>query len=421
MLRGFHITRDGKGAVATALLNLRRGLTLAAVAVLAAGAGLYFVRPAPAEKPVSDVSSRTRQPGIFRPSASEWAALDIAKVEPREFRAEHITEGKITIDEDRSTPIYSPYSGRAMKLIAKPGDQVKRGQPLMIVETVDAVSGLNDFMAAVGARNKARSALELAETVEKRNVDLYAGKATPLKDLQQAQADLVTAQNDMRSATTTLDAARNRLRLLGRSDEEISRFEQTGKISSETPIVAPIDGTVVQRKVGPGQFLSNSAPDPVFVLGDLSTVWLVAYVRETDALKVGVGQDIEFAVLGFPGRVFKAKLDYVAAALDPATHRLLVRATVVNADGALRPEMFANVTIFTSKDRRGVAVPRSALIYDGSNVSVWAVREDKSIEKRTIATGEIDGDFIQVIEGLAPGDTIVTKGTLFIDRAASGT
>ena len=408
--------------VTTASLNLRRGLALAIVAAVAAGAGLYWMRRAPAPMPAaSDVSSQARQPGIFKPSVSEWATLGTARVEPREFRAEHITEGKITIDEDRSTPIFSPYAGRVTRLLAKPGDRVERGQPLMVVETADAVSGLNDFMAAVGTLNKARSALALAETAEKRSADLYAGKATPLKEWQQAQADLVTAQNDMRSATTALDAARNRLRLLGRSDEEISRFEQTGKISSETPIVAPIDGAVVQRKVGPGQFISGGAGDPVFVLGDLSTVWLVAYVRETDALKVAVGQDVEFAVLGFPGRAFKAKLDYVAAALDPATHRLLVRATVENADGALKPEMFATVTIFTSQDRSGVAVPREALIYDGSNVSVWRVLADRSIEKRAVKTGEIDGGLIQVIEGLAPGDTIVTRGTLFIDRAASGT
>src|SRR6185369_6191693 len=148
------------------------------------------------------------------------------------------------IDEDRATPIFSPYSGRVTKLVAKPGDVVQRGQPLLTIETADAVQGLNDFMSAVAAVNKARSQLRLAETVDTRARDLYAGKATPLKDVQQAQADLVTAQNDMRSATTALDAARNRLRLLGRSDEQINAFQETGKISSETSLVAPIDGTV---------------------------------------------------------------------------------------------------------------------------------------------------------------------------------
>ena len=403
--------------------NAARGVALVAVVAIAAGAGFYLWKSTPSSTTTRfDISSQSRRmAGTFKPSDSDWATLGTEVVEPREFRAENNTEGKISIDEDRSTPIFSPYSGRVTKLLAKPGDNVKRGQPLLVVETTDAVQGLNDFMSAVAAVNKTRSQLKLAETVEKRNTDLYAGKATPLKDLQQAQADLVTAQNDLRSATTALDAARNRLRLMGRSDEQISSFQETGKISSETYLVAPIDGTVVQRKVGPGQFISSSAPDPVFTLGDLSTVWLIAYVRETDALKIADGQDIDFAVLGYPDRVFKAKINYVSAALDPTGHRLTVRATVDNADGALKPEMFANVKIFTSADNRGVAASREALIYDGSMVSVWVVLSDKSIEKRQVKTGEISGGKIQILDGLSSGDRIITKGTLFIDRAAQAT
>ena len=400
-----------------------RVAALAALVAVAAGAGVYVLKTSrgTAVLAPSDISSQERrQAGSYRPSESDWATVNVEQVVQREFRAENITEGKIAIDEDRSTPIFSPYAGRVTKLLAKPGDSVKRGQPMLVVETTDAVQGLNDFMSAVAAINKARSQLKLAETVEKRNTDLYAGKATPLKDLQQAQADLVSAQNDMRSAATALDAARNRLRLLGRSDEQISAFQETGKISSETSLVAPLDGTVVQRKVGPGQYIASSAPDPVFVLGDLSSVWLVAYVRETDALKVAQGQDLNFTVLGYPDRVFTAKINYVSASLDPATHRLMVRASVDNADGVLKPEMFANVTIFTSSDNRGVAAPREALIYNGSLVSVWVVHPDKSIEKRQVKTGDISGGLIQVVEGLSPGERVITKGTLFIDRAATG-
>ena len=400
-----------------------RVAALAALVAVAAGAGVYVLKTSrgTAVLAPSDISSQERrQAGSYRPSESDWATVNVEQVVQREFRAENITEGKIAIDEDRSTPIFSPYAGRVTKLLAKPGDSVKRGQPMLVVETTDAVQGLNDFMSAVAAINKARSQLKLAETVEKRNTDLYAGKATPLKDLQQAQADLVSAQNDMRSAATALDAARNRLRLLGRSDEQISAFQETGKISSETSLVAPLDGTVVQRKVGPGQYIASSAPDPVFVLGDLSSVWLVAYVRETDALKVAQGQDLNFTVLGYPDRVFTAKINYVSASLDPATHRLMVRASVDNADGVLKPEMFANVTIFTSSDNRGVAAPREALIYNGSLVSVWVVHPDKSIDKRQVKTGDISGGLIQVVEGLSPGERVITKGTLFIDRAATG-
>jgi cobalt-zinc-cadmium efflux system membrane fusion protein len=402
--------------------RLPRLIALAALVAIAAGGGAFvFSKRNDAVRVPSDVSAQERrQAGSYKPTDADWATVSVEEVKQREFRAENITEGKIAIDEDRSTPVFSPYAGRVTKLLAKPGDTVKRGQPMLVVETTDAVQGLNDFMSAIAVVNKARSQLKLAETVEKRNIDLYAGRATPLKDLQQAQADLLAAQNDMRSAETALDAARNRLKLLGRSDEQISAFQETGKINSETSLVAPLDGTVVQRKVGPGQYITSSAPDPVFVLGDLSTVWLIAYVRETDALKVEQGQDLNFTVLGYPERVFKAKIAYVAASLDPATHRLMVRASVDNADGALKPEMFANVTIFTSTDKRGVAAPREALIYNGSLISLWVVHPDKSIEKRQVKTGDISGGFIQVLEGLSPGERVITRGTLFIDRAATG-
>ena len=291
----------------------------------------------------------------FVPSAAEWASLSVEPVSERVFRAEHITEGKIAVNEDSSTPIFSPYAGRVTKLLVKPSDMVERGQPLFIVEATDTVQALNDFVTALGALNTARSKLNLAQIVEKRPNDLYAGKAVPLKDWQQAQTDLTTAQNDMRSAETAVEAAHNRLRILGRSEEQISAFQQTRQISADTPIYSPIGGTVVQRKVGPGQFISSGASDPVFVIGDLSTVWLTAFVRESEAADVRVGQEIDFTVLALPGRTFKARIDYVSAAIDPSTRRLLVRATIDNKEGLFKPEMFANVTIYS-----GGTIRRSA-------------------------------------------------------------
>ena len=269
--------------------------------------------------------------------------------------------------------------------------------------------------------NKARSTLNLAQIVEKRANDLYAGKAVPLKDWQQSQADLSTAQNDMRSAETALEAAHNRLRILGRSEEQISAFQQTRQISADTPIESPISGTVVQRKVGPGQFISAGASDPVFVIGDLSTVWLMAFVRESEAADVKVGQEIEFTVLALPGRTFKANIDYVSAAIDPSSRRLLVRASMDNKENLFKPEMFANVTIYSGADHMSVGVPKQALIYEGDRVRLWVARDDKSLELRQVQTGLINGNLVEIRSDLKPGEKVITRGSLFIDRAASGT
>ena len=397
---------------------------LAVVLAITAAVGLGLFGAArvlfPHAKSVETADSAKAKLPFYEPSRAEWASLTIEPVSERVFRTEHITEGKIAVNEDSSTPIFSPYAGRVIRLLVKPGEKVEQGQPLFIVEATDTVQGLNDFITALSALNSARSKLKLAEIVEKRQNDLYQGKAVPLKDWQQAQNDLTTAQNDMRSAETALEAAHNRLRILGRSEEQITSFEQTRQISADTPIYSPLAGTVVQRKVGPGQFVNSGASDPVFVIGDLSTLWLLAFVRESEASDIRVGQEIAFSLLALPGSQYKARIDYVAPAIDPATRRLLVRATIDNKDGLFKPEMFANVTIFTGGDHPSVAVPKKALIYEGQHVRLW-VAHDKTIELRDIETGLSNGDFVEARTNLKPGEKIVTRGSLFIDRAASGT
>lgn len=405
------------------LQMLTKPRMISSVVLLAlAGAGAYgFLYAGPKEKKHSEVSSQSRRNAQnFTPTPSEWATLTIQPVQAKTFRAEYVTEGKVAVDEDRSTPVFSPYAGRVTKLLAKPGEMLKQGQPLFTIEAADTVQAQNDFIAAMTAQNKAKSAIDLADIQFKRAKDLYEGHAIPLKDYQQAEATQVQAQNDMRSSMTALEAARNKLRILGFTDETIKAFQDKGTINREVTIYSPISGTVVQRKIGPGQYVNSGASDPVFVVGDLSTVWLTAFVRESDAAAVCIGQDITVNVMALPGRPLTAKINYVAAAIDPSTRRLLVRATIDNKDGLLKPEMFANVTIYSAGDRAAPAVPKQSLIYEGDQVRIWVAREDKSVELRQIKIGLINGNLVEVTSNLKPGEQIVTKGSLFIDRAASG-
>src|SRR5262249_15854007 len=193
-----------------------------------------------------EMSSQSRSSGVFRPTQAQWAAMATAPAIRKTFRLEFATEGKIAVNEDRATPVFSPYAGRVMALQARPGDIVVAGQPLFVIEATDTLQGLNDLITALGTMNSARSKLNLTQIVEKRANDLYAGKAVPLKDWQQAQADLAAAQNDFRSSETAVEAVRKRLRILGRSDQEIDRFQQTRQINADTPVFAPIGGVVVQ-------------------------------------------------------------------------------------------------------------------------------------------------------------------------------
>src|SRR3954468_21003543 len=403
-------------------LSWKRWAMTLALVTCAVGAGLYgFAKFGGAKTGHSEVSSQSRKGSQrYTPSPAEWASLTIQPVTERGFRAEQVTEGKIAIDEDRSTPVFSPYAGRVTKLLAKPGEVLKQGQPLFTIEAADTVQAQNDFIAAMSSQNKAKSAIDLADIQFKRAKDLYEGHAIPLKDYQQAEATQVQALNDMRSSGTALEAARNKLRILGFTDETIKAFQDKGVIDREITIYSPISGTVVQRKIGPGQYVNSGASDPVFVVGDLSTVWLTAFVRESDAAAVCVGQDITVNVMALPGRPLTAKVNYVAAAIDPNTRRLLVRATIDNKDGLLKPEMLANVTIYSCGDRAAPAVPKQALIYEADKVRLWVAREDKSVELREIKIGLINGNLVEATSNLKPGEQVVTKGSLFIDRAASG-
>jgi cobalt-zinc-cadmium efflux system membrane fusion protein len=407
-----------------ARVSARPGQALAVLAIIAATGGTIMLasksRSDGRNKPDVELSSQAkRERGVFHPTAAQWAGLTIQPVQERAFRTELLTDGKIAIDEDHSTPIFSPYSGLIKRLAVKLGDRIQRGQLVFALEATDMVQAQNDFITSLSALETARSQLNLAQIIEKRQHDLYDAKAVPLKDWQQAQNDLVAAQNGMRSAEIALEAVRNRLRILQKTEQEIVAFEKTGKINPETPIYSPIDGTIVQRKVGPGQYVISGASDPVFVVGDLSTVWLFANVREADAPKVEIGQAVEFKVLSYPERTFASKISYVTPAIDPVTRRVQVRANVENPGGLLQPEMFANVAIFTSDDKVSPAVPREAIIYEGNNSRVWVATDDKSIELRRVRLGLTSGNVVQVLDGLRAGERVVTKGSLFIDRAAT--
>ena len=408
---------------------LSRRAQIAGLVVLAALAGLALLlvpllRSELGAREEVKAEQPALAPGRFRPTEAQWATLKFGAVQRLTFRPERITDGKIAIDDDRTTPVFSPYSGRVTRLFAKAGDHVDKGAPLLALEASEFVQGQNDLISAVAALNTARSQLKLAAINEKRQHELFDAKAGALKDWQQAQADLESAKNTERSAEIALAAVRNRLHILGKSDREIDDLETARKMDPQAIVTAPIGGTVIQRQVGLGQYINSTAAGastPVFSIGDLSVVWLVANVRETDAPLMHVGAPVDVRVLAYPGRVFKAKLTYVAPAIDANTHRLPVRAEVENADGALKPEMFASFSIMTGNAVAAPAVPQESVIYEGDVAHVWVAHDDKSLSLRQIHTGRTDADgMVEVLAGLEPGEKVVTSGSLFIDRAAQG-
>ncbi|MTW18421.1 efflux RND transporter periplasmic adaptor subunit [Rhodoplanes serenus] len=369
---------------------------------------------------VPGVVASLQRTGFYRPKDAEWATLTVQPVAERAFRSQHVTEGKIQIDEDRTTPIFSPYAGRVTRIDVRIGDAVTPGRTLFVVEANDMVQAQNAHVAAVTGLAKAHAALDFARIADRRSRDLVEARAAPLKEAQQAQATLAAALGDLRAAETARDVARDRLRLLGADDAAVARLEAEGRIDPEMAVRAPLSGVVMQRRIGPGQYITAGASEPVLVIGDLATVRLCAYVRETEAGKIRVGQPLSFTVPAHPDRVFTGRIDYVAAEIDGVSRRLLVRADIDNADGLLKPEMLASVTIATNGIVLAAGVPQDAVIIEGHGARVWVARDDRTLELRPVTVGAVDQRMVQIVEGLAPGERVVTGGGLLIDRIASG-
>jgi cobalt-zinc-cadmium efflux system membrane fusion protein len=401
-----------------------------AAGAVALAIAAYFAAPwisgllsgSKSEKPAAAVT-----PGSFKVTDGQWATLGFKAVEAKPFRTERLTDGKIAVNDDATTPVFSPYSGRVTKLVAHAGDVVKKGDPLLLIEASEFVQAQNDLTAAAGALMAAKAQLQLATAAEQRQHELYDAKGAALKDWQQSQVDLANAQAGFNSAEIALAAVRNRLRILGRSDAEIAHLEASPDhlvMAAESAVPAPIGGTVISRQVGPGEYINSAAASgqQIFTIGDLSTLWLIGNLREADAALAHVGDAVEVGVLAYPGRVFKGKLTYVAPTIDPNTRRLALRAEVKNEDGVLKPEMFASFRVITADNpATAPAVPEAAVIYEGETARLWVANAaDKTIALRQIKIGRIQDGLIEVIEGVKPGETVVTKGALFIDRAAKG-
>jgi len=158
----------------------------------------------------------------------------------------------------------------------------------------------------------------------------------------------------------------------------------------------------------------------VYTIGDLSTVWIIGSVREADAARVAVGQGMQVRLMAIPRRLIRARIDWIASALDPNTRRLAVRAQAGNRDGSLRPMMQAEVSIDAGHEAVSAAVPSGAIVFEGSEAHVWVAAGDGSVFLRPIRIGRHDEGLVEVVDGLSAGERVVTHGTLFLDQAAEG-
>ncbi|MGJ0238579.1 efflux RND transporter periplasmic adaptor subunit [Novosphingobium fluoreni] len=359
-------------------------------------------------------------PGIVQLTPGQVSSLKLETAGADDGYARTGASGQIAVDETRSTPVFLPYSGQVQRVFVQNGDRVTAGTPLLSVRTTDIADARDALAAAAAQRSSALAQVRVASENTARAEEIYRTAGGALKDLQQARSDLVAAQSQLGIANAAMTAARAKLSVFGAS----------GGGGGEAVMRAPISGIVVTRAISQGQYVSGGAgagagAAPAFLIADLSRVWLVAQVAESDASRVHIGDRVVVTATAYPGRKFDAVINNVGAQIDPVSHRLQVRATIANPDGALKPQMFANFTIETP-DRevqtlaaapRPLSLPTEAVIHEGDTARVWVWQGKGRVKVRDVATGESHDGRVTILGGLRPGEKVVTQGAIFVNEA----
>jgi cobalt-zinc-cadmium efflux system membrane fusion protein len=403
---------NGKIGVERARRRFRAaGLWLLVLALI--GVHLVLAPPAPAE-PSPDSK---KDPDTVSITADQMHQVSIVDVASCAFDVQKLAIGQIAFNEDASTVVLTPFSGRVTRLIAKPGDEVKRGDPLFEIDSPEVLQAHTDFIAAVQAAAKSKAQLSLAQRALDRQTGLFADHATSQREVEQARNDFTAAESDVRTTESVVAGARNRLRvLMGRSEEDLLRVERDRMIDSLVTIKAPIDGTVISRKIGPGQYVRSDSGEALFAISDLSTMWLKANVPENDIPLIRVGQEIEVKVTAIPDRAFRAKITAIGAASDAATRRVVVRSELPNPNRELKAEMFASFKITTSEGDRAPAVPVESIIWDGDVATVWVETAPKVFRRRVVQASTQQNGMVAITKGIHEGEKVVARGAIFVDN-----
>lgn len=338
---------------------------------------------------------------LFTVPADQMSHVQVATVEstalPRQLRL----TGTVAFDGFHTTPVITQASGPVSRIVVSPGEKVKAGQALLYISSPDYAQTRAAFL-------KARSAYNLAEKNYARSQDLYAHHAISERDLQQAESDRNQAQADFQ-------ATEQALRILGIAQPETL---DTLPPTAELPLRAPLGGEVVERLVAPGQVIQAGATQ-CFTISNLSTVWVLANIYQDTLAEVHVGDPVTIQTDSYPG-IFKGKISYIAASLDPSTRTLQARIDTQNPGEKLKKDMFVTATVEAGTIANALVVPEAAVLHDSENQPfVYVLAGENQFARRAVKLGESQQGRTQVLSGLKAGERVAAEGSLFLQFANS--
>jgi membrane fusion protein, heavy metal efflux system len=356
----------------------------------------------------TDLSSRSRsgeqsEAQFVDLSDKQAGTLRIGATEPRDFEILKTAVGTIDFNENMLVQVFSQYPGKILQAFFNVGDDVTRGDILFTIDSPDLLQAESTLLASAGV-------LELQKRALARATMLLKAGGSAQKDVDQSTSDQQTAEGNFK-------AARNSVRIFGKTDTEIDQIVAERKVDSTLLVPSPISGKIVARNAAPG-FLTQpgNAPAP-YSVANLSTMWMIANVIETDAPAYKLGQAVEVKVPAYPDVVFKGRVTTVGSMIDPNTHRQLVRSEIEDPQNLLRSGMFASFVIRVGEPVHSLAVPAAGIVREGDGtMTVWVTTDRRRFVKRTVKVGIQQNGWDQVVEGLQASELVVTDGAVFLSN-----
>jgi cobalt-zinc-cadmium efflux system membrane fusion protein len=350
------------------------------------------------------------QPRELRLTPEQRGKVRLEQAAVSRFHRTIETTGTVAFDQNRATQVLAPISGPVSRLLVEVGARVGRDQALAVVASPD-------FAADVSALRKAEATAKNARRVADLDAQLWKNDAIARRDMEQSETDAVSAEADR-------DSALQQLRDLGVDAKTIADISQNRPAyNAGGSIRSPLAGTVVEKLITPGQLL-QAGTTPCFTVADLSTVWVMANVFESDLPFIAPG-DAARVLVEAPGPPIVGKVDYISALVDPNTRAIAVRIVAPNPSGVLKRDLYVRVAIQASRESSGLLVPVSAVLRDDENLPfVFVANADGTFARRRVQIGSrvpaAEGaaeDRQEITAGLAPGETLVAEGGLFLQFA----
>ncbi len=340
-------------------------------------------------------------------NASQVAAVKLAPVATRRFAQERAAIGTIGFDEDVAVQVFSPYPGRIIQAFAEVGDDVRRGKTLYTIDSPDLLQAESTLIAAAAVADLTAAALKRAQ-------ELFDNQGLSQKDYQQAVSDQITAAG-------ALQAARGAVRIFGKSEQEIDIIIGRRKVDPTLVIPSPVSGRITARFAQPGLLVQPGNTPAPYAVADVSTLWMLASVAESDVDLLRIGQPVSVKVTALGDREFKGHIQTIGASVDPNTHTVTVRSEIHDPGHELRPGMMTTFLLQTGDPVDSVAVPANGVVREGDGtMSVWVTTDRHRFARRTVRIGLQQDGFDQIDAGVVPGELAVVDGAILLSNLLFG-